>query len=58
MTSLLAAVATGVTLLALLAGCAGHVTRPGLLPEALAAHRLLPPRAVAPAARAVTAAEG
>ncbi|SOD64367.1 hypothetical protein SAMN06297387_11691 [Streptomyces zhaozhouensis] len=58
MTPLLAAVATGVTLLALLAGCAAHLSRPRTLPDALTAHGLLPRRAVVPAARAVTAAEG
>lgn len=57
MTSLIAATATGVVLLALLAGGAAHLSRPAALPDALTAHRLLPRRAVLPAARAVTAAE-
>ncbi|MHA4816182.1 MauE/DoxX family redox-associated membrane protein [Streptomyces aculeolatus] len=57
MTSLIAATATGVVLLALLAGSAAHLSRPAALPDALTAHRLLPRRAVLPAARAVTAAE-
>lgn len=57
MTSLIAATATGVVLLALLAGGAAHLSRPAVLPDALTAHRLLPRRAVAPAARAATAAE-
>ncbi|AZM49720.1 methylamine utilization protein MauE [Streptomyces sp. WAC 06738] len=58
MTSLIAATATGVVLLALLAGAASHLSRPAALPGALTAHRLLPRRAVVPAARAATAAEG
>ncbi|GAA3850714.1 MauE/DoxX family redox-associated membrane protein [Streptomyces sedi] len=57
MTTLLASVAAGVTLLALLAGCAAHLSRPRTLPDALTAHGLLPRRAVPPAARAVTTAE-
>ncbi|WBB61817.1 methylamine utilization protein MauE [Streptomyces sp. WMMC500] len=57
MTSLSAATATGVVLLALLAGAAAHLSRPGALPEALTEHRLLPRRAVVPAAVAATAAE-
>lgn len=57
MTALLAAVATGVVLLALLTGAAAHLSRPATLPDALAAHRVLPARAVRPAALAVTAAE-
>lgn len=57
MTSLIAATATGVVLLALLAGGAAHLSRPAALPDALTAHRHLPRRAVLPAARAVTAAE-
>ncbi|WP_407562308.1 MauE/DoxX family redox-associated membrane protein [Streptomyces sp. 184] len=58
MTSLIAATAAGVVLLALLAGGAAHLSRPAALPDALTAHGLLPRRAVAPAARAATAAEG
>ncbi|MEO3848329.1 MauE/DoxX family redox-associated membrane protein [Streptomyces sp. B8F3] len=57
MTSLIAATATGVVLLALLAGGAAHLSRPAALPDALTTHRLLPRRAVAPVARAATAAE-
>ncbi|MDT0264773.1 methylamine utilization protein MauE [Streptomyces sp. DSM 44915] len=58
MTTLIGAVATGVLLLVLLAGCAGHLSRPATLPDALRAHRVLPDRAVPAAARAATAAEG
>ncbi|WP_049565301.1 MauE/DoxX family redox-associated membrane protein [Streptomyces sp. SBT349] len=58
MTTLLGAVTTGVVLLVLLAGCAAHLSRPAALPAALAAHRVLPARAVPLAAGAVTLAEG
>ncbi|RKN04505.1 MauE/DoxX family redox-associated membrane protein [Streptomyces radicis] len=58
MTTLIAAVPTGVVLLALIAGCAAHLTRPAALPAALTAHGVLPARAVPLAARAATLAEG
>lgn len=58
MNSFLATAATGTVLLALLAGCAGHLSRPAGLPDALHAHRVLPSGAVRAAAAAVTAVEG
>ncbi|UED87821.1 MauE/DoxX family redox-associated membrane protein [Streptomyces profundus] len=58
MSTLIGAVATGVILLVLVAGCAAHLSRPTALPDALRAHRMLPARAVPLAARAVTLAEG
>ncbi|EST35774.1 hypothetical protein N566_17355 [Streptomycetaceae bacterium MP113-05] len=58
MTTFLATAATGTVLLALLAGCAGHLSRPSGLPNALHAHQVLPSGSVRTAAVAVTAAEG
>ncbi|WP_067226362.1 MauE/DoxX family redox-associated membrane protein [Streptomyces sp. NBRC 109706] len=58
MSTLLGAVASGVLLLVLFAGCAAHLSRPAALPDALRAHRVLPARAVPLAARAATLAEG
>lgn len=58
MTSLLAAVASGVALLALLTGCAAHLSRPAGLPRALRLHGVLPDPAVRTASLAVPAAEG
>jgi hypothetical protein len=58
MTTLLAAVATGMVLLTALAGCITQLLRPAELPAALRAHRVLPPAAVRPAAVAAPAAEG
>lgn len=56
MSELAAGVAAYVVVLTLLVACAGHLSRPGALPRALLAHRVLPvPSAVA---AAVTAAEG
>ena len=52
-----AGVAAYVVLLVLVLAVAGLVRRPGALPAALIAHRILPRYAVRPAAFAVTAAE-
>jgi hypothetical protein len=57
-TAFLAAVASGVALLALLAGSAAHLSRPAGLPKALRAHGLLPERLVRVTAAVVTAVEG
>ncbi|THA26437.1 methylamine utilization protein MauE [Streptomyces sp. RKND-216] len=58
MTTFLATATAGAALLALLAGCAGHLSRPAGLPDALHAHGVLPAGALRAAAAAVTAAEG
>jgi hypothetical protein len=52
---LLGSVAAGTVLVTLLAAGVGHLARPGVLPAALAAHRVLP--APGPVAVVVTAAE-
>ncbi|GAA1905518.1 hypothetical protein GCM10009716_14270 [Streptomyces sodiiphilus] len=58
MVTFLAPVAAGIVLLSLLAGCAAHLTKPGSLPAALRAHRIVPDALVPAVARAVPAAEG
>ena len=58
MATLSTAVAAGVVLLVLLAGCAAHLSRPTALPAALRAHGVLPAPVVPAAAVAVPAAEG
>jgi hypothetical protein len=56
MSALVADVAAGTVLAALLIACAAHLSRPRTLPRALAAHRVVPGPAVV--AAVVTASEG
>ena len=58
MTTFLATAISGTVLLALLAGAAGHLSRPAGLPDALHAHGTVPAGAVTVTAVAVTATEG